>query len=158
MPSSKAPEKGKEPAVKALFNVKDHEIGESAESGVWIEIKDPDSGKPVGLEILVYGEESSHVRKARNRVANKLQFNQRRGGRRKASYDDVIETDMILAIGASGDWRAKTTDGDYVHQCPDGDDLLPFNNQNARRVYEKCSFIPLQVLDAMEDRANFTQK
>ena len=101
-------------------------------------------------------QDSSHVKKAKNKVAGRIQFKQRQSSRRKMTVDDLEEGDLIMAIGASLDWRCKDTDGEWQHICQHGDELLEFTPENCRRVYAFALYIPRQVLDDMEDWALFT--
>jgi hypothetical protein len=156
MPEKKSAETAKSPTAKVMFNVLDHDISDAGEEGVWIDIQDPKTGKPTGFQVLVAHEDSSHVKKARNKVAGRLQFQQRRSSRRKMTMDDLEEGDLIIALGASLDWRTIDTDEKWQYICPHGDELLKFTSENCRRVYEAAPFIPRQVLDSMDDWALFT--
>lgn len=156
MPEKKSAETAKSPTAKVMFNVLDHDISAAGEEGVWCDIQDPATGKPTGFQVLVAHEDSSHVKKAKNKVAGRLQVQQRRSSRRKMTVDDLEESDLIMAMGGSLDWRTIDTDGDWQHICPHGDELLKHSPENCRKVYEFAQYIPRQVLDYMEDWALFT--
>ena len=138
------------------MNLKQLETRDAANEGEWMEVLD-DGMKPTGFELLIYGEDSHQVQKAKNKLSSKMGFSQRRGGRRKITYDDAVEGDLIMAFGASGDWRVKTEDGSYISEVPWGDEMLEFTPHNVRAVYTEFRGIVEQVLDYMEERSNFTR-
>lgn len=143
------------PKPRGMFNLQDHDYAAASEEGSWMDVVDEKDFRPTGLQIFVYGPDSEQVRAARNQFASRLNILQQRTRRRKQNYDDVIEGNQILALGATGGWRVRDDNGKWVNLLPWGDDLLEFSRKNAKRVYEEFTFIAEQVADYMEERANF---
>jgi len=143
--------------VKPVFNLAGRETRVAQERGEWMSLKEEGSSRRTGVEFLVYGTDSKQVRASRNKVAQRLQVNQRRGRNRKLSLDEIEEGDIIVAVGAMGDWRTKMDDGTWKHEIYWGDDTLEFNEKNLRMLFEEWPDMAVQVLEFVDDRANFSR-
>jgi hypothetical protein len=153
--TEKAAEKaGKGVTATVSLNLKDLEVLDSVEQGEWLHMRDA-AGQLIPLELLVAGEDSTHVKAAKNKLSQRLNVLQRRSGRRKLSYDDAVEGDIILASGATLDWRVKADDGSYEKDVHWGDEVLTFSKTNIKALFTEFPFFVEQVLDFMEDRTNF---
>jgi hypothetical protein len=91
------------------FDLSSVPVSKNAERGEWMPILHPKTGEATGLELLVHGEDSSRVKKTRNRILGVAQ-SKFKGKRSKATYDDVLETELMLVVGAVSDWRTKVGD------------------------------------------------
>lgn len=150
-------EKAKPEGAKPIFNLAGRETRDAQERGEWMPLLDELTRKPTGVEFLVYGTDSKQVRNARNVVAQKLQVAQRRGRSRKLTVEEIEEGDIIVAVGAIGDWRTKLEDGTWKHAIFWGDDTLECTNENKRLLFAEWPDFTVQTLEFVEDRGNFSR-
>jgi hypothetical protein len=135
-------------------------IGETAEAGRWMDLVHPDTSEPLGLQMLVHGEDSSHVREARNRIsAMAARMSRRRGGRKtRATFDDVLESEIILAKHSVSDWRTRLDNGQWEHVCYfDSEDKRPYSKPHAADFFGRHQWAKDQVIEFLEDRGNFIE-
>jgi hypothetical protein len=137
------------------FDLSSVPVSKNAERGEWMPILHPKTGEATGLELLVHGEDSSRVKKTRNRILGVAQ-SKFKGKRSKATYDDVLETELMLVVGAVSDWRTKVGDAYRPYLYETAEKPLECTAENRTAVFGSARWITEQVVEFLGDRANFS--
>jgi hypothetical protein len=95
--------------------------------------------------IEIYSSDSDIARK-HNRETQRRRLNMRGRGRLSPEELEAEATDLLVALTTG--WFLLTPDGEPLG--------LPFTAENARKVYDKVTWIREQVDEFAADRGNFT--
>ena len=124
-------------------------LADAAEAGYEFEIVLPGSGDKTGAFVTVRGEMSKHVKAFARSKFREFQIREQQAKRRGKESDLSIEEAEDLAVETAVarviSWRGITEDGVDV----------PFNQENAERVFREHSWIREQVMEESGQLLNF---
>lgn len=118
-----------------------------AEEGAVMEVVDPNTEEVIdGMTITLLGQDSSVFKNLKRRKQNAMLARMAKGKKAAMLDADSLEKDSIEEIVAlTVDWKGFELDGKK----------LPFNEENARMVYEGWEWLLQQAQEFVSNRSNF---
>lgn len=118
-----------------------------AEEGAVMEVVDPNTEEVIdGMTITLLGQDSSVFKNLKRRKQNAMLARMAKGKKATMLDADSLEKDAIDEIVAlTVDWKGFELDGKK----------LPFNEENARMVYEGWEWLLQQAQEFVSNRSNF---
>jgi hypothetical protein len=130
-----------------VVSLEDLDLTAGSEQAFELELVSPKTEKPMGVFIMVLGDNAPSVQKFLRKHINKAR--QEDVNRTKRGRDDevrLIEDDVDFAIQSC---VVRTVGWRNIKE--------EFNEENARKLFTKNPLIRRQVLDASNNAANFTK-
>jgi hypothetical protein len=132
------------------FDLSKNNYAEAAEVGYEFELKFPDTGEGTGAFITVRGEQSKTLKVYGRKKITEYQSKEAQAKRRgkevePPTFDELEDLAIESAIVRTISWRGIDENGVAV----------PFNEENAKRIYKEHAWIRTQVMEESAQILNF---
>jgi NAD-specific glutamate dehydrogenase len=115
-----------------------------ANEGVWVDIGDPRTGQPTGLQVKILGSDSKAYKATEKEIREQVM--------KGTSFNDA---DGELSIRTTLDWRVVDAEGSYSKPLDDKGKEVPFSQEELKRAFEKYPTIRDQIVLKQKSRAVF---
>src|SRR5512135_3668091 len=131
-----------------LFDLKNLDTSEAAETGAVLEVLHPTENTPLGIRITLAGADSDIYRKFMYKATNKRVQRLKPGQGVPFTAEEQEENGLDLLATCTLAWEGVVVDGEEI----------PCNKENAKELYRRFPWLKEQVDQFVGDRANFLRK